>query len=288
MEMIRDNQVNGARGCIFVTALLLFALLAPQAFAQSNIDFPKTRDVEKVGWSNNLVPTRQVKATYPRGAAAKSKDGWVQMTYSIDSKGFVHDVVVVESYPEGVFEKNAVRALEKWEFAIPANMANAQFPMKRTIVFSFTMKGNNGVGLSVGKKLKRARNAIVDDRDAEAALKYLDEISEKANEDGLNLYELAALEQTFALLEFSKKEYEQAIDHAERALRFSKTLDEDNIIGTHRLLFFSYFNTNQFTDAVRVYDNWLELDQSVTEAKFTPMIEQIRSALNEGQEIVFE
>lgn len=269
-------------------ALLLLAMPQWQVMAQAEIDFPKTRNVEKIGWSNNLVPTKQVKPRYPRRAAASGKDGWVHMTYAIDSTGSVHDVSVVESYPEDDFNNSAIKALERWEFAIPADMAGAKFPIKRQIVFTFQLNKQNGARMSVGRDLKRARKEIVDEKDAEKAMEYMANVSSKANDNSLNMYELAALEQTYALLAFSESNFNEAIERGERTLRFGNTLDDDNIVATHRLLFFSYFNIKQFPDAVRIYDDWLELDQSIVEAKFTPTIERIRIALNEGQEIVFE
>jgi TonB family protein len=288
MHMINDHRSPLVRQLLLPALISLLSFQITPVLAQAVVEFPVTRQVQKFGWKPGLVPIKQIKPRYPRTAAYGGKEGWVQMRYSINVNGLVENVVVVDSYPDESFNRSAVKALERWEFSIPAADAGVTFPITRQMVITFKLDGHNGVRLDVGKKLKKARELIVEDKDNETAERYLNEISEKGKEDWLNMYELAALEQTYALLSFSRESYDKAITHGERTLRLGSTLDEGNIRSTHRLLFFSYFNSNEFADVVRIYDNWVKLDPAIADSKFSPNVETIRTSLNEGRTIIVE
>lgn len=42
--------------------------------------------------------------------------GWVRLTFDIDTKGVPQNIVVTESEPENIFDKEAIRALSKWKY----------------------------------------------------------------------------------------------------------------------------------------------------------------------------
>ena len=55
-----------------------------------------------------------IEPLYPRVAAEKKIEGWVKMSAVVSENGKVTDIKVLDSHPEGVFEKEAMRAFGKW------------------------------------------------------------------------------------------------------------------------------------------------------------------------------
>ncbi|MGH1468304.1 MAG: energy transducer TonB [Bdellovibrionales bacterium] len=73
-----------------------------------------------VGASGNtdsdIVPIVKVEAQYPREAAMKGIEGYVQLNVDIQKDGSVSNVRVVNSNPRRVFDRNAVRAAGKYKY----------------------------------------------------------------------------------------------------------------------------------------------------------------------------
>ncbi len=65
---------------------------------------------------SSLTRTRYVAPKYPRAAERRGDSGWVDVVFTLTVDGTVKDVGVRGSTPEGVFDRAAVRAVEKWEF----------------------------------------------------------------------------------------------------------------------------------------------------------------------------
>ncbi len=45
-----------------------------------------------------------------------AREGWVKMTFDIDEKGQPINILVVDSKPVGIFDKEAMRALKSWKY----------------------------------------------------------------------------------------------------------------------------------------------------------------------------
>lgn len=271
---------------LIVLGLVVFGVAQGAVAQQGTLDIPETRSVEDYGWES-LKPVKTIKPRYPRMAQTRGQDGWVHMGLTIMEDGSIDDPFVIASYPPGVFDESALSALQQWTYPVPDEGDGFTLPMKNQVVFTFAMDGGNGVRRSIGKKLGAARDAI-NEGDHGRAVELIEEMSDKAGEEWLNMYELAVLEQTKALLEFQEQNYENAAVHAERTLRFGKTLDDGNIMVTHRMLFVSYYSLEDFSNMVRAYDDWVALNPSAAEMSFAPMVEQIRQALANGRPIVTE
>lgn len=54
---------------------------------------------------------------YPRAAQRRQIQGYEIVKYAINSHGSVGEVEVVESVPEGIFDRSVVRALSDWVYA---------------------------------------------------------------------------------------------------------------------------------------------------------------------------
>ena len=60
--------------------------------------------------------------SYPRGAERRGVEGYAVVEYTVSASGDVENPTVVESEPEGVFDRAVLRAIEEWAYA-PADAA---------------------------------------------------------------------------------------------------------------------------------------------------------------------
>lgn len=63
---------------------------------------------------DDLVPISSVRPRYPRSAATRKIEGWVELIFVINGNGRVSNVRVLDSSPRGVFEDAAVHAMSRW------------------------------------------------------------------------------------------------------------------------------------------------------------------------------
>lgn len=75
------------------------------------------------GWSpgeqapeGDVIPIVRIEPQYPREAALEGIGGWVKLEFTIEPDGTVSDVIVVDSDPRRIFDRNAQRALYRWKF----------------------------------------------------------------------------------------------------------------------------------------------------------------------------
>lgn len=68
---------------------------------------------------------------YPAMAERRRLEGFVELEFTIGADGSVSELEVLRSEPEGVFEREALAAMERWRFAPPA----APMRARRTLEF---------------------------------------------------------------------------------------------------------------------------------------------------------
>jgi protein TonB len=71
---------------------------------------------EKQEVNTNVMPLSRINPVYPRRAKLKKIEGYVQTEFTITPSGNVKDIVIIKSYPEGVFDISAKQALIRWTF----------------------------------------------------------------------------------------------------------------------------------------------------------------------------
>lgn len=68
---------------------------------------------------------------YPARALQKNIEGWVEVTFKINTKGEPIGVLVKNSEPEGVFDSAAIKSVKKWRFS-PARNQETGLPVEST------------------------------------------------------------------------------------------------------------------------------------------------------------
>ena len=82
-----------------------------------------------------IVPAKIVSREaprYPSRAVKNQIEGWVEISFSIDTKGLPFDLKVLSSEPEGIFDKAALKSVQKWRFS-PARNQNTGLPVESHI-----------------------------------------------------------------------------------------------------------------------------------------------------------
>lgn len=64
----------------------------------------------------DVIPLVTIRPMYPRDAAMKGIEGWVQVEFTITPIGTVIDPRVIDSEPARIFNREALRAIVKWKF----------------------------------------------------------------------------------------------------------------------------------------------------------------------------
>ncbi len=69
--------------------------------------------------SAKITPAKLVKRTapsYPRNASQRNIEGWVELSFDIDTQGKPKDIEILAAEPSGIFEREALRSVKKWRF----------------------------------------------------------------------------------------------------------------------------------------------------------------------------
>ena len=68
------------------------------------------------GFRKEIIPQGTIQPAYPKIAANRKLEGWVEVEFTINTDGWVEEVLVVNAEPKGIFEQNTVDAVYKWKF----------------------------------------------------------------------------------------------------------------------------------------------------------------------------
>ena len=83
------------------------------------------------------IPVSRAQPIYPESAMAAGTEGFVELTFTVNSKGTVQDVKVLRSQPAKIFDDAAIAAVKKWVYT-PAMLDGVSYDrpdMRVTIQF---------------------------------------------------------------------------------------------------------------------------------------------------------
>lgn len=77
---------------------------------------PFLGDINELKSDSDIIPLVRVEPRYPRKAARAGKQGWVKLEFTIAEDGSVIDAKVVDAKPKRTFNREAIRAIQRWKF----------------------------------------------------------------------------------------------------------------------------------------------------------------------------
>ena len=87
----------------------------------------------------SLSPLHKFKPHYPQRAKRMGIEGYVKVELSVDAKGEVQGVKIIESAPSGVFERSVKKALMQWKFR-PKILEGKSVAQKGVIQLNFNLE----------------------------------------------------------------------------------------------------------------------------------------------------
>ena len=88
---------------------------------------------------NYWLVNRKIAANYPLQAKSRMLAGCVEFSLVIASNGRARNPKVIKSFPAGIFDKEAIKAIKKWKWVAAPNNAHKQ-PVATTIQHDFTLR----------------------------------------------------------------------------------------------------------------------------------------------------
>jgi len=85
----------------------------------TNFDLRQLAAVSPEAKLEKPKPISQVSPKYPWRARKEGVEGFVELAFSLDSKGKVTNIEVLDAMPTDTFERAATKALKKWKFESP-------------------------------------------------------------------------------------------------------------------------------------------------------------------------
>ncbi len=96
-----------------LTLLTLLVFAAPFGWGNSQSANEKQVDVSVY---SPPIPLKKANPRYPRSAAARGIEGWVQLHYMVDPSGNTYDIEIVDSNGDRSIERAAVKAARKYKY----------------------------------------------------------------------------------------------------------------------------------------------------------------------------
>jgi len=79
----------------------------------------------KNGTGGGIFAYVKVQPIYPNSALRRGVEGFVDLAFDITSAGSTTNIRVIDAQPDEVFNKAAIRALEKWKYKVPSSEESA-------------------------------------------------------------------------------------------------------------------------------------------------------------------
>ncbi|MGF1683142.1 energy transducer TonB [Photobacterium makurazakiensis] len=92
------------------------------------------------GANQQAMPLYRVEPRYPSRAMKQGAEGYVVMSFTIDTQGRPTDINVIEAQPRRLFEREAMRALKKWKYQPKVVDGKAIAQLGQTVRLEFKLQ----------------------------------------------------------------------------------------------------------------------------------------------------
>jgi len=230
-------------------------------------------------------PISRVHPKYPIDAARRGQEGWVVMSFVVDTDGKVNSTIVEDSSNGKVFNKAAKKAIEQWEYEPTTINGKVVEQCKNTIRFDFMLDTENqGARRKFARSYKKITQLITNKKFDEAQ----NNIEKLKNKGAWNLYEDAWINSLSALL-FNETGDEIKELAALRSLNRSDKSYFDENITLNQLI--RLFNLNVehklYAEALKVAKKVKKLDKAKKiYFKLEKVVDQLEKFIDSGGDYV--
>jgi protein TonB len=88
--------------------------------------------------SKELVQTLSFEPVYPASALRAGQEGWVTLEFTVGERGDVHDALITDAEPAGVFDAAALKAVGQWRFE-PRVSNGRSVPVRSSVTLRFAV-----------------------------------------------------------------------------------------------------------------------------------------------------
>lgn len=93
------------------------------------------------GETRAVQPLSMDPPSYPRDALRRQQEGYVVVEFTINAEGRTEDIAIVEAEPRNAFDREAQRAVARWQFK-PALRDGRPVPQRIRHTIEFNLNGN--------------------------------------------------------------------------------------------------------------------------------------------------
>lgn len=265
---LAGRAVGSAAGVTLALCLVVSAASAQNAAETSGID---------LGVSAKPVTRKAPK--YPQGELSRGRQGWVELSFVVDTDGNVVDPVVVDSSGSREFERAALRTLDRWKYE-PAtwNGKPVQQCETKTLI-TFAIEGDE---TKVSQPFFRRYRSIKKALDKSDVLRAAELIGKARTQLKLTLADMAWLSSLEARLAGLKGDKEAQLEAVRNATRGSGRWIDDklfpNLLYVRTALELEQGN---YAQSLSAYEKLHAVDpDSEHLGKLEPHIERIRSVID--------
>jgi len=96
------------------------------------------KPMKMVKMDSALTPMVRIKPLYPSRAKRMGTEGYVKVELDVNAEGYVVNIKILESVPNGVFDKSVKKALRKWKFR-PKTVNGIAIAQKGVLTLNFKL-----------------------------------------------------------------------------------------------------------------------------------------------------
>ncbi|MEW9798384.1 energy transducer TonB [Alteromonas sp. CYL-A6] len=281
---------------VIVSALLPFAAVAAQDVTlpcdkntEQTLNSTAPDEVVRISAFTPARPIEKVTPSYPKHVAKLGGEGWVKMSYVIDTEGNVVDPVIDDFAGSQKFKRKALNALKQWKFAPAMKDGKPTQQCHQSVQFDFVLNQRGGARRSFVSQYK-AIDVLIQQDELETARHELTALHESENR---NRYENAWLWNLDATLAAKEGDESRELASLVRTLSSAKThtrehatFDDDYMAYIHQRLFVLNVKAGQYKYALRSADALKAMDgQSARYEALRPFIDEVNTLIASEQPI---
>ena len=232
--------------------------------------------------STMAIPLKRKEPRYPRRAAGKGQEGWVELSYVVEPDGSVSNVIIEDSSGQRDFERTALKSVKRWTFEPATVNGEPVQQCNSSVRLDFTLGGKRqGARGSFVKRYHEVRQLIVDDQFSEAE-EALNALKERPK---WNLYEDAWYWMAKAHYYMETGDEQRQLSSLMKAAGSSGRYLDDELYGTVLTqIFVLQYQQHHYQAALETYDKLTSNEYSRQQAAEWQVYQQKIEAILAGPE----